>query len=55
MGATLAREVKIVFDHPFESGAMPAKEGQGRAVDGLTRRFAEGILFAARDEDPHID
>jgi hypothetical protein len=43
IAATLARDVKIVFDHPFESGAMPAKEGQERAVDRFTRRLAEGI------------
>jgi hypothetical protein len=43
LGATLARDVQIVFDYPFDSGALPAKEGEERAIDRFTRRLAEGI------------
>jgi len=43
MGATLARDVRVTFDYPFETGALNTREGELRAIDRFVARLGEGI------------
>jgi hypothetical protein len=43
MGATLARDVTVTFDHPFDTATMKRPEGEDRPIDRFVNGLAKGI------------